>query len=936
LSPEEFEYCTTRQNMGRIQSSIGLITGTDIGGTVDQLVALSGRPRDRLVNNTNLLQQEQQSLAELTAAVIGVQLAGQKLANTSTFRSKTATSSNSDALSAIAGTKSEAGSYVVRTLQSASTHTVGSLQRLASSEGAVGFSGTMKIQPAGGFIDDSAALAGLNGGRGVEAGTIRLTDRSGATAEVDLSTVRTMNDVMEAINDADVEIKATTVGDAIRLTDQSGSTVSNLKVEQLGNNETAADLGLWDIDSASSSVTGFDLEVPPATLALRGAALSELNGGQGLAALTNLDITLADGSNASVDLSSAVNTAEIVDAIDASGLALIVRVNEAGTGFRVRDVSGGSGSFTISSTDSTAASVGLDTSTTETIINGDNLNRQTVTTSTLLADLNQGDGIDTGSFTITDSAGAVGAINITVEDITSVGGLVDAINALSTGVTASLNDAGDGIVLVDTAAGSSILKVEDTGTGTVAADLGIAGTAATQTVAGASVSALVGTQAAQITVEATDTLASLAAKINETGRYATSSVEANDDATFSLRFLSKKGGEGGRFAVETQGFDLDLRTSSTGQDARISVAADGGPTRILSSTDGVFELNGSDSGSSLISSATLLDDIAGGADRGSFTLTDSAGSIGAVNLVAEGITTVGGLMNAINDLNIGVQASLNDTGTGLAITDTAAGSGSLVIADTGSGVAAASLGIAGTGTTQTVGGASVTALVGPAEVTDTTVTSGLSFTLKQLSDQDITITVENDASSVVSAAESLVTQYNLLVDKLDSLTFFNADTDEVGLLFGSSETLRIQTGYSRLLSGRINGAGDLKSIGQVGLGFSDTGKLELDTSELRDAIESGGQDVEDFFSTSDSGLAAKLDSLAEKLAGETNGMLMNRSDTLSTQIEFNNDRIEALNERLESERERLLRQYYSMEQAIAKIQSNQQAVSQISPISIPT
>ena len=83
----------------------------------------------------------------------------------------------------------------------------------------------------------------------------------------------------------------------------------------------------------------------------------------------------------------------------------------------------------------------------------------------------------------------------------------------------------------------------------------------------------------------------------------------------------------------------------------------------------------------------------------------------------------------------------------------AAGAGWLVIADTGSGVAVASLGIAGTETTQTVGGASVTALVGPAEVTGTTVTSGLSLTLKQLSDQDITVTVENDASTVVSAAE---------------------------------------------------------------------------------------------------------------------------------------------------------------------------------------
>jgi flagellar hook-associated protein 2 len=693
---------------------------------------------------------------------------------------------------------------------------------------------------------------------------------------------------------------------------------------------------LWGIDAAASTATGFDLEVPATTLDLRGAALTELNGGQGLGPLTNLDITLADGSNASVDLSTATNTAEIVDAIDASGLALIVRVNDAGTGFRVRDVSGGSGSFTISSADSTASSVGLDTTTTDSIIVGDNLNRQTVTTSTSLADLNQGDGIDTGSFTITDSAGVVGAINIKVEAITTVGDLVDAINALSTGVTASLNDAGDGIALVDTAAGSSTLKVEDTGTGTSAADLGIAGTAEIQTVGGVSVSALVGTQSAEITVDATDTLASLAAKINDTGRYATGSVEANDDASFSLRLLSTKGGEGGRFGIETSGFDLDLRTTSTGQDAKISVSADGGPSQILSSSDGVFEVNGGADGAALISSATLLDDIAGGADRGSFTITDSAGAIGAVNLVAEGITTVGGLMDAINDLNVGVQASLNDAGTGLAITDTAAGSGSLVVADTGSGVAASSLGIAGTGSTQTVGGTSVTALVGPAEVSTDTTTSGLSFTLKQVTGDDITVDVANDSSTVVSAAETLVSQYNLLVDKLDSLTFFNPDTDEVGLLFGSSETLRIQTGYSRLLSGRISGAGDLKSIGQVGLGFSDTGKLELDSTELKESIENGGQDVEEFFSTSDSGLAAKLDSLAEKLAGETNGMLLNRSDTLSTQIEFNNDRIESLNERLENERERLLRQYYSMEQAIAKIQSNQQAVSQISPISIPT
>ena len=67
-------------------------------GTVDQLMAISGRPRDRLLARTERLQREQQALAELTASVIGVQLAGNQLANSSVFRSKKAESSDVDAL----------------------------------------------------------------------------------------------------------------------------------------------------------------------------------------------------------------------------------------------------------------------------------------------------------------------------------------------------------------------------------------------------------------------------------------------------------------------------------------------------------------------------------------------------------------------------------------------------------------------------------------------------------------------------------------------------------------------------------------------------------------------------------------------------------------------------------------------------------------------
>ncbi len=924
--------------MGRIQSSIGLITGTDIVGTVDQLIAISGQPRDRLVSRTNTLVQEQGAIAELTASVIGVQLAGNQLSNASTFRSRTADSSNPDALSAAAGNNTTAATHVIRTLRSAATHSIGSLQRYSSSDTALGFAGSLSIRPTGGFIDGSANLSGLNGGRSVELGTIRITDRAGISSDIDLRDARTVDDVIAAINDAPIDVRASTVGNAFVLTDQSGSTVSNLTVEQIGSAETAADLGLWGIDTNANTATGFSLDLTAGVTALRGTPLSELNGGVGIGPLSNLDITLADGSSASIDLSSATTTSEVIDLIEASGLSLIARLNDARNGFRIRDVSGGSGTLSISSGDSTATDLGIAASTTDDIVVGANLNRQSVTVDTLLADLNQGVGITGGSFTVTDSLGAVGAVNLTVEGITTVGGLVDAINALAVGVTASINESGDGVQVIDTAGGTSTLAIEDTGSGTVAADLGIAGTASDQLIGGSTVSALVGTQAGTIDVLATDTLADIAAKINENGRYGDASVTRNDDGSFSLRIRSRRGGEQGRIAINSVGFDLGFRTTSRGQDALIAVSTDNSIERFLTSSDGVFELNDSDTSSSAVTSATLLAGLnrGQGIDLGSFTITDSQGAKSAVNLTVEGITTVGGVINAINALGIGVTASINEGGTGISVVDTASGSETLTITDTGNGLAASDLGIAGTATSQNIGGSTVSALVGPGKDPLSDSESGLVLTLIELSNSPITVTVGENPDAVVSAAQAFVDQFNNLVDKLDSLTFFNGDTSEVGLLFGSSEALRIENGYSRLLSGSISGAGNLRSIGQVGIRFNDKGKLDLDSDKLSEALSDNVADVEAFFATDESGLANRLSSLADRIAGESGSLLINRTEILATKIERNRDRVDTLNERLENERERLLRQFYSTEEAIAKIQSDQAFISSIRPVTIPS
>ena len=1028
--------------MGRIQSSIGLITGTDIAGTVDQLIAINAQPRNRLFARTELLQSEQQAITQLTASVVGVQFAGQQLSNVSTFRAKSATSSNTEALSVEAGSKANAANHQVRTIQTAATHRVRSIPRFDSESESLGYAGSLSVRT-NGFLDQSASLSSLNNGRGVDAGKIRITDRSGQSAEIDLSGSQTIDDVLTAINDADIDVNATTVDGKIKLTDQSGSTDSNLIVDQLGSDETAADLGLHGIDEASNSVTGSDLTfrvnadtdldqlrqgkgvrfadgddlivslsdgtsfdvdfgdlgggnpptiqdvidtlnaLDPAKLSvtfednsikvvdltggdeafsiadaegsnfasdlsltgstsssdtiaaefepqvLRGTSVGQLAGGAGLSNLTSLDITTADGSTASVDLSGTTNTSEIIDAINQSGLDVIARLNDAGTGLRLRDVSGGTGNFIVSSADDTASSLGIAANTEDDIVVGTNLDKQTINRDTLLSSLNGGAGIDTGSFIITDSNGEIGAINLSAEGITSVGQLVDAINELDVDVTASIGENGDGITLIDNGGGADTLTVTDSGNGTTAADLAIAGTATDQTIGGSTVSAIAGTQADVISIEATDSLASIAEKINASERYVTASVEQNDDGSFSLSVRSNTGGDTGRFGITANGFDFDFDTVAKAQDAKIAVSTDGGTERILSSTDGVFDLNTSDASSSSISSATLLTDFASGASTGSFLITDSTGAKSAINIAVDEITTVGELLDAFNDLNIGVTATLNEDATGIAIIDTAGGDETLTIEDVGNGIAAASLGIAGEAESQTILGSTQNALLGTGQTSDEEEATGVTFTLKQLSDETINVSISEDSSRITTAANAFVNQYNSLVDRLDSLTFFNAESNEVGLLFGSSEAQRIRNGYSQLLSGTVSGAGSIKSVGQVGIRFNSEGKLELDSDKLNTAVETSREDVENFFATEDNGLANRLDALAESIAGVDSGLLLNRNNTLSDQVQRNTTRIESLDARLETQRERLLLSFFKTEEAISKIQSNASAIDSI-------
>ncbi|RMF90859.1 MAG: flagellar hook-associated protein 3 [Nitrospinota bacterium] len=93
---------------------------------------------------------------------------------------------------------------------------------------------------------------------------------------------------------------------------------------------------------------------------------------------------------------------------------------------------------------------------------------------TPLAALQKGEGISTGSIQITDRAGNTAVVDLS--GAVTVGDVLDAISGAGLNVSATINETGDGLLLIDnTAAPVQNLIVTEVGGGSTAHDLGIAG-----------------------------------------------------------------------------------------------------------------------------------------------------------------------------------------------------------------------------------------------------------------------------------------------------------------------------------------------------------------------------------------------------------------------------------------------------------------------------
>ena len=881
---------------------------------INDLMQLEARPRQQIEARNEQIDAKREAFQGVNSVLLQLFDSSNALTRDRTFQAHAATSSNEGAVTARAGSSATPGSYSMTVAQLVSAQQTISGRSFTDLDAPLG-EGTLSFQGRDAALQTQTRLSTLNGGAGVERGHIRITDRSGATADIDLSRVINVDDVLDAINSSlGVNVTASIDGDRIKVTDNTGQSSSDLIIENVGGRNTASDLGLATSDG--------DGEILGQVINRLGndTRLGDLNDGNGVAYAQNADdfrITAGDGTEYDVSLDGVRTLSDLFKRVsDATDGNIHAEVAPDGVSVRLvdPDAPGTGSAFAVTALNDSAAAADLG-------LVGSDEGDGTITghrlaaglNSRLTRHLNAGAGADLGEISIQNRNGVTTQVDLT--GAASVSEIIQRINDADAGVTASLNQTGNGLRLVDNTGGSDDLVLSDV-TGAAMAALNLAGT------------------------HSQDRVDSGDLRLQFVG----AGTRLNDMDVPAGQFRIQDSA-GNRATIDTTGMttlgqviDAINAAGDIAVNARINDTGDG----LLLEDDGpgtvamrVSELGGSTAaGLGIVGEASKAGEAINGAFRHSIDI--AAGD------------SIEDLAQKINDANIGIDASLMNDGSGfrLILSGQEAGRDAGFLFDDGgldlraNNVTEAQDAVVFFGGLDASSAVAVTSSSNRLEG----VIPGTTVDLHATSDQPVQITIDRDVDQVVSSAQSFVEKYNEVIDRLHEVDHYDAEEEQRSILMGDPAIASLRRNLANaVLNPGENLDGAYQALSQVGIRIGSDRQLELDEGRFRDAFNSDPDAVRALFTTRDvdvdettgeetvnaRGVGVRFREMLDRLTDPQTGRIESSLSTLARQKELNEQRIESMNRMLQAKRSRLEQQFLNMEKALATMQDQAQSLNQL-------
>ncbi|MEO0483732.1 MAG: flagellar filament capping protein FliD [Planctomycetota bacterium] len=955
-------------------TSTGLVSGIDTASLIEQLLAVESRPRILMQSRIATLQTQQAAYLDINTRLSGLRTASAAFRVNNVFDARGATSSDEDTLTASASSAAQEGKYSFVVDRLVSTRQLLSRGFASADSGSFGAS-EFRFEGIEARLDRDTELAELNGGSGVRRGTIEITDRDGNSAEVDLSRVGTVNEVLEAINSTEgVNVRASVVDGSIQLTDQTSGS-GTLSVQGVDGAFTAEDLGL------TAAAAGATLTGSRVWSVTRNTSLSQLNDGRGVgftdrAGEAASDILLdidgvsigvrlgefsfdddGDDETPNVEVPRATTLGEVIDRINeeiadeaaANGSfdgQVEARLAADGASIEIVDLSG---TRTITATDgvrSTAArDLGLTGDGSGGTLAGDRLIAGL--NSTLLSSLGGRDALElTGTLDFTTADGVT--TNVDLSGLNSVSDLIERVRTETGGsVIASLDETGTGLAFADQTTGGTTFSVASGGGGDAVNQLSLSLDAGSGEIRSGNLQKAYFGEGV------------LLDSLNNGAGIGTGEIRITDSNGLGLTININDD-------VQTVGdiinqLNLALNDDPGAPTLRVEINENGDGIQVTDERGGTQNLT--------------IEDVTGNVAE-ALGIEGEASGDGADNFIDGSLETVvtfeatDTLEDAVRKLNeAGAPATatiLNDGSAGnafrLSLTSRDAGRDGRFVFDTGGfdlglqtldegedarvffGSSEPAQGVLLTSSSNTLDGA----------------IRGVTIDLKQASDTPVEVTVSKSTAEVEAAMEELVSSFNAAIERIDFQTRFVAETEERGALIGDSTSITLRAKLFAAVQGPSNNVdGRYQRLTEIGVKFAGGGRLEFDRDAFREALAtdpeaveallterevtsvgsasdadlpdgvtvSGGSDTTENFGAQ--GVPSLLEELVKSYTDSFDGLLTLRGNSLDTQIESQESRIEAFDLRLERRRTVLERQFLAMEQSIAQLQNQQAALGSL-------
>jgi flagellar hook-associated protein 2 len=913
--------------MGRISTGVGLVSGINSKDIIDQLMAIESRPKDTLQTRIDSITQQKLAYTDLQTRLTGLKLSGTTLKKTSTFQNAATSSSDENVLTATASPGAAVGSYQFQVARLVTTQQ-GISRGFADFDSAKVGAGNITIELGGGDLAQQNVLSELRGGEGVRRGIFKITDRSGATAVIDTTAAVSLDDVLKKINtNLDISVKATLDGDKIVLSDTTGKTASNLIVQDVGEGHAAEDLGLVG-NVAANSLNGTDINFLG-----RLTSLAQLNDGRGVRHAETGDndftVALGDGTTFDVSVRNSKTLADVIDAINTAGGGKVkAEIVPGANGIHLADLSGGTGGFEVLALNGSkaAADLGIETTTAGNTIDGSPLLAGLGTV--LLSSLNGGAGLTLGTINIKSRAAGAGT-DIDLSGSTSVADMLKKINDANVGVKASLNAAGNGLQITDSSGGAGDLVISDAGGGTVATDLGLAGTFDTNTaiVNGANL------QRAWVSEN------TLLADYNG-GKGVTPGKFRISDSLGHTATVDLTQGNEIRLA------DVIQEINSKGIGITASINAHGDGLLLTDTAGGDAKMKVEDLSGTAAADLNI---------KGTATATTIDGSMEKTIAITAN-DTLQDIQKKVNDLNWGVSAQIINDGSAtapyrLSINALNPGRDGRVVFDGGATTLQTRTLVEAQDAAVFVGGsdAAQPLLITASKNQLAGVIKGVNVDLHGVSDKPVTLSVTRNIDNVVDEVKKFAQNFNDMIDKMADLTKFDTDTNTRGLLLGEGTVETVQTEVYGMLQTVNVGGGRYRVLGDVGLTLGEGAKIVFDEDKFRAAYATDPDSVQNLFTEIDTvpgadgkpisktpGIAYAIETRISKLIDPVNGVIPRENKTLDNRTQQFQDRMSQLDDLLTQKRTRLEKQFANLESVLANLQSQQSALGGLSSIRTPT